>query len=77
MMKIISLENPAPVIRPLWTPARAAWKKTKNRALQLLDRLMDRPGVDVEAFKRVADICDEEEGCHRPSSARSWRRISG
>ena len=22
---------------------------------------MDRPGVDIEAFKRVADICDEEE----------------
>jgi hypothetical protein len=28
----------------------------------LLDRLMDRPGVDIEAFKRVAEICDEKEG---------------
>jgi len=35
---------------------------TNNRALQMLDRVMDKPGVDVEAFKRVADICDEEEG---------------
>ena len=32
-----------------------------NRALQLLDRLMDSPSVNIEAFKRVADICDEEE----------------
>jgi hypothetical protein len=36
-------------------------EETRNRALQLLDRLMDRPGVDIEAFKRVADICDREE----------------
>ena len=36
-------------------------EETNNRALQLLDQLMERPGVDVEAFKRVADICDEEE----------------
>jgi hypothetical protein len=36
-------------------------EETTNRALQLLDRLMDRPRVNIEAFKRVADICDEEE----------------
>ncbi len=35
-------------------------EETNNRALQLLDRLMDRPGVDIEAFKRVADICEDE-----------------
>jgi len=35
-------------------------EETNNRALQLLDRLMDKPGVDVEAFKRVADFCDHE-----------------
>ena len=34
-------------------------EETINRALQLLDQLMDRPGLDIEAFKRVADICDE------------------
>ena len=37
-------------------------EETSNRALQLLDRLMDRAGVDIEAFKRVANICDGEEG---------------
>ena len=49
-----------PVRRPLWDPRTGRMEKTNNRALQLLDRLMDRPGVDVEAFKRVADICDGE-----------------
>ena len=46
---------------PLWDPRTGRMEESNNRALQLLDRLMDRPGVDVEAFKRVADICDEEE----------------
>ena len=34
-------------------------EETNNQALQQLDRLMDSPSVDIEAFKRVADICDE------------------
>jgi hypothetical protein len=37
-------------------------EETNNRALMLLDELMDNPSVDIEAFKRLADICDEEEG---------------
>ncbi len=46
--------------RPLWDPRTNRMEETNNRALQLLDRLMDRPGVDIEAFKRVADICEDE-----------------
>ena len=59
-MKKIFLDNPSSVKRPLWDPRTGRMEETNNRALQLLDRLMDSPGVDVEAFKRVADICDEE-----------------
>ncbi len=50
--------------RPHHTPPLGPSHKPEeknNRALQLLDQLMDEPGVDIEAFKRVADICDEEE----------------
>ncbi len=65
-MKLISLDDSSPITRPLWDPRTGSIEKTNNRALQLLDRLMDKPGVDIEAFKRVADICDEEERCHRP-----------
>ena len=39
-------------------PRTGRMEETNNRALQVLDRLMDRPGVNIEAFKRVADICD-------------------
>jgi hypothetical protein len=35
-------------------------EETTNRALILLDQFMDRPGVDIEAIKRVANICGEE-----------------
>ena len=41
-------------------PRTGRMEETNNRALQLLDRLTDKPGVNIEAFKRVADICDEE-----------------
>ena len=61
-MEKILLDDPGPVKRPIWDPRTGRMEETNNRALQLLDRLMDRPGVDIEAFKRVADICDEEEG---------------
>ena len=44
-------------------------KETNNRALKLLDQLMDRPGVNIEAFKRAADICDEEEEYHERASS--------
>ncbi len=60
-MRKILINDSSPVIRPLWYPRTGRMEETNNRALQLLDQLMDRPGVDVEAFKRVADICDEEE----------------
>ncbi len=60
-MKEILLDDSGPVKRPLWAPRTGRMEETNNRALQLLDRLMDRPGVDIEAFKRVADICDDEE----------------
>ncbi len=53
--------DPDPAKRPLWDPRTGRTEETNNQALQLLDRLMDGPGVDIEAFKRVADICDEEE----------------
>ena len=65
-MKKILLDDSGPVKRPLWDPRTGRMEETKNRALQLLDRLMDRPGVNIEAFKRMADICDGEERCHRP-----------
>ena len=59
-MKIISFERTEPVSKALWDPRSFRMEETNNRALQLLDRLMDSPTVDIEAFKRVADICDEE-----------------
>ncbi len=60
-MKPIAFDNSGPVTRPLWDPRTGRMEETNNRALQLLDRLMDRQGVNIEAFKRVADVCDEEE----------------
>ena len=60
-MKILSFEDTVPSSKTLWDPRSYRMEETNNRALQLLDRLMDSPTVDVEAFKRVADICDEEE----------------
>ncbi len=59
-MKKILLDDSGPAKRPLWDLRTGRMEETNNRALQLLDRLMDRPGVDIEAFKRVANICDEE-----------------
>jgi len=59
-VKIISFENDGQVQRVLWDPRTGRMEETNNRALQLLDRLMDRPSLDIEAFKRVADICDKE-----------------
>ena len=59
-MKPIAFDNSGPVTRPLWDPRTGRMEETNNRALQLLDQLMDRSGVDIEAFKRVADVCDEE-----------------
>lgn len=64
-MKVSSFERTEPVRRALWDPRSYRMEETNNRALQLLDRLMDSPSVDIEAFKRVADICDEEEPCNR------------
>jgi len=63
-MKKILLDDSGPIRRPLWDPRTNHLEETNNRALQVLDQLMDRPGVNIEAFKRVADICDRE-GCHR------------
>ncbi len=60
-MKIISFEDTEPVSKAFWDPRSYRMEETTNRALMLLDRLMDSPSVDIEAFKRVADICDEEE----------------
>jgi len=59
-VKIISLEDTGPVRKALWDPRSYRMEETNNRVLHLLDRLMDNPSVDIEAFKRVADICDEE-----------------
>ena len=59
-MEIISFEDTEPVRRAFWDPRSYRMEETNNRALQLLDRLMDSPSVDIEAFKWVADICDEE-----------------
>ena len=61
-MKKILLDDSVPVAHPLWDPRTGRMEETNNRALQILDRMMDRPGVDVEAFKRVAEFCEEEEG---------------
>ena len=60
-VKIISFENAETVSKAFWDPRSYRMEETSNRALQLLDRLMDSPSVDIEAFKRVADVCDEEE----------------
>ncbi len=57
----IAFDNLGPVTRSLWDPRTGRMEETNNRALQLLGRLMGRPGVDIEAFKRVANICDDEE----------------
>jgi hypothetical protein len=40
-------------------------EETNNRALVLLDEIMDNPDVDIEVYKRVADICDEEQSRNR------------
>ncbi len=69
-MKIIPLEGTGPAKRPLWDSRTGRMEETNNRVLQLLDRLMDRPGVDIEAFKRVADICEEKEKYHEGASPR-------
>ena len=60
-MKIISFEKTEPVSKALWDPRTYRMEETSNRVLMLLDRLLDSPSVDIEAFKRVADNCDEEE----------------
>ena len=59
-VKILSLVDTGPIRQALWDPRSYRMEETNNRALQLLDRLMDSPSVDIEAFKRVADFCDEE-----------------
>ncbi len=65
-MKSISLDDSGPVQRHLWDPRTGRMEETNNRALQLLDQLMDWPGVDIEAFERVAYFYEEEERYHRP-----------
>ena len=64
MKRVLLLDGSGPVTRPLWDPRTGRMEETNNRALQLLDQLMDRPWVDIEAFKRVVDICDEEGEAH-------------
>ena len=64
-MEKLSLEDNGPVRKALWDPRSYRMEETNNRVLMLLDELMDNPDVDIEAFKRVADICDEEEMEHR------------
>ncbi len=59
-MKKILLDDSGPATRPLWDPRTSRMEETNNRALQLLEQLMDGPGVNIEVFKRVADICDED-----------------
>ena len=60
-MRILTLDDGGPVRRALWDPRSCRMEETHNRALMLLDQLMDNPDVNIDAFKRVADICDEEE----------------
>ncbi len=38
------LDDSGPVQRPLWDPRTGRMEETNNRALQLLDRLMDKTG---------------------------------
>ncbi len=59
-MKVLFLDDSGPVTRPLWDPRTGRMEETNNRALQLLDRLMDGPGMDIEEFKRVDYFCDQE-----------------
>jgi len=65
VMKILTFDDTGPVRHALWDPRSYRMEETTNRALMLLDELMDNPSVDIEAFKRLADICDEEEMDHR------------
>ena len=60
-MKIPTFGDKGPVRRALWDPRSYRMEETHNRALMLLDQLMDNSDVNIEAFKRIADICDEEE----------------
>jgi hypothetical protein len=60
-MKIPTFDDERPVRRALWDPRSYRMEETHNRALMLLDQLMDNPDVNIEAFKRIADICDEEK----------------
>ena len=60
-MKILSLDDTGPIRQYLWDPRTNRMEETNNRALLLLDQLIDSPDVNIEAFKRVADICDEED----------------
>ena len=74
-MRVFSLDDSDPITRPPWDPRTGRMEETNNRALQLLDRLMDRPGVDIEAFKRVVDICDEDGG--KGMAGENRRNING
>ncbi len=70
-MRKILLDDSGPIKRPLWDPRTGRMEETNNRALQLLDRLMDSPGVDIEALKRVADICEAEGEVPRRGESRT------
>jgi len=59
-LALLDMPDKEPVRRALWDPRSYRMEETTNRALILLDQLMDRPGVDIEAIKRVANICGEE-----------------
>jgi hypothetical protein len=60
-MEELSLDITGLGRKALWDPRSCRMEETRNNALILLDQLMDRPGVNIEAFKRVADICDDVE----------------
>ena len=64
-MKRLAFENTGPVRKSLWDPRSYRMEETHNRALILLDQLMENPDVNIEVFRRLADICDEEERLNR------------
>ena len=60
-METISFESSDPIRMAQWGLQSYRMEETHNRALMLLDQLMDNPDVNIEVFKRMADICDEEK----------------
>ncbi len=68
-MNKILLDDSGPVRRPLWDPRTGRMEETNNRALQLLDRLMDRPRVKRSEARRARLQGSDREWNHYQGSS--------